>query len=309
MKTRTTLVMRIILALSLGIAFLAMNTVGTLTADADINSVKRNTVTIGMKVDRAIYGRDYVWFGSGWIHSDNVTVITAAHVLGAASDLLTEKPGMEYVVVKPYGSSGKLRVNEIMVASSTSDTGILTLQSSYNAPGSSLFLHDSGPDQGWTVTAVGTPGRGGPLGPEGTTRSGKVTAVSVRHFPDVFKFSGKIEGGMSGGPVISAQSFTVVGVNSASASHKETGKFMYSLAVKSRYVVNLINRRADAADVIVSTRIPTDRSDPVFLAGVGTALSVAGATDLAQRYARQLSTQGSRAARLLKALRKLLRIF
>ena len=90
MKTRTTLVLRAILALSLGIAFLAMNTVGTPTADANIENVKRSTVTIGIKSSWSPTG--YIWAGSGWIYQDKTTVVTAAHVVGGPSPLQGQLP-------------------------------------------------------------------------------------------------------------------------------------------------------------------------------------------------------------------------
>lgn len=243
--------------------------------------VARRTVTIGLKVD---WG--YLECGSGWIHSDNVTVITAAHVLAALSTARTNYK-TEGVVVKPYHSSKWLRADVVMVASRKSDVGHLSLPSPYNAGGPPLTIANSDPEVSLPIIAFGTANYPAEiLGPEysgfrgisveGTMRTGVVTAPS--HFPrDMFKLTAKIEDGMVGGPIVDANG-TVVGVTSNSQN-----------GIKAHCIVDLINNRGDN---IVSTSIPADvaahrRTKRLFLKGVSHALNRMGMGDLADEIRRR----------------------
>lgn len=300
MKTRTTLVMRVLLALSLGIAFLAMNTVGTLTADANIENVKRSTVSFGITTTNSPTG--YLWGGSGWIHHDKTTVVTAAHVIGSLSELLITHRNAE-LCVRPYGSSQDLRVNNLIKVSANSDVAILTLQSPYHEV-LGLDLHDHGPSEGAKVTAVGTPTANKEywhLGPEGTTKSGEVTKISVPESRYFFEISCVTEIGMSGGPTVLDSNSVVVGLNSG-------GTETYSYSTHSHQILDLMRSRGDVITTTISSGIPLDGRSPVYLAGVGSLLTNLGRKDLAQKYVQRLSAQGSRAARFLRYLRWIIRI-
>ena len=249
--------------------------------------VARRTVTIGLKVDPAIWNRSYLECGSGWIHSDNVTVITAAHVLAALSTAITSYKGEGVVVKPPYGTSKWLRTDVGMVTSRKSDVGHLSLASPYNAGGPPLTIANSDPEVSLPIIAFGTanypaeifgPEYFGRVSVEGTMRTGVVTAPS--HFPrDIFKLTAKIEDGMVGGPIVDANG-TVVGVTSNSQN-----------GIKSHCIVDLIN---DRGDNIVSASIPADiaarrrtkraarrRTKRLFLKGVSDALNLMGMDDLA----------------------------
>ena len=302
MKTRTTLVLRAILALSLGIAFLAMNTVGTPTADANIENVKRSTVSIAVASPDSTTG--YLWIGSGWIDEDKTTVVTAAHVVGGLSEFLTM---LDYhVIVKPYKVDAYLPVNQLVRYSSSADVALLTLQSPYHeVPG--LTIDSNGPSQKAEVTSVGTPGHPDEdrrifyLGPEGTTKSGKVVATFVEGFPYVFKVEpNTLLGGMSGGPTVLNHG-VVVGVNSMSDGEA-------AFIVNSSHVLTMMRYSPEIRTTSLSSGIPLDGRDALYLAGVGSLLIRVGRDDLAQKYMRRLSTQGSRGARFLRYLRLLIRL-
>lgn len=228
-------------------------------------------VQIGLKVDPAIWNQSYVYCGCGWIHSDNVTVITTAHVLVALSKAITNPRvrGVEYVVVDPIHSSDSLRANVVMVASRRSDVGLLFLPSPYNAGGPPLTIASSDPEVDLPVIVYGRPCE-------------VVEAATKRLHPGTFKFDdfnleAELQEIVDGMPIVDLNG-TVVGITSVSNYYR--GKVSL-IGIKSRCIVDTINY---VGDNIVSTSIPADGRKNAFLKGVSHALNQMGMDDLADEF-------------------------
>ena len=190
------------------------------------------------------------------------------------------------------------------------DVAILTLQSPYHeAPGftmANVQLCDK-------VTSVGTPFFEPPphlserergkmrvtrLSQEDTSMTGEVQALHIKAFPYAFRLSVPILVGMSGGPGVLNHG-GVVGVNCI-------GTKQISGLTPSSAVRRLMRSSGEVITTTTSSGIPLDGRNAQYLAGVGAILISAGRDDLAQKYMRQLSYQGSRGARFLKYLRLLM---
>ena len=289
MKTRTTLVLRAILALSLGIAFLAMNTVGTPTADADLSRARMNACTV-----KAIY-RDGTEkpIGSGFF-LDSTTVITNRHVVTYHEN--QKGYAVTRYEVKACDSNTWYRVNSTgRIPKNDADLAVLKLESS--VPGKSLSIAPDGSRKtGQQIYAIGTPL--GQMEVECSVTDGVISHERRRDGWRTFQHSAHIVKGNSGGPVLYSRG-EVVGVNFASWGLKNLevlSNLHLSFSVASEEIPGAISGQEK------SLPLPKENLSTMAILGYSLMLTRTGYSDAALSAIRPLEQSNSNYLRALAEL-------
>ena len=143
--------------------------------------------------------------GSGFLVDANGLVVTNYHVVSAYADR-PERYDVEYV--RHDGHKGPLSLVDIDVVN---DLALLRL---LNPPGYFVELADALPAHGESIYSIGNPHDLG-----WTVVPGTYNGIAANSFYERIHFSGSVNPGMSGGPVLNSAG-KVIGVNVASAGNQ-----------------------------------------------------------------------------------------
>lgn len=284
MKTRTTLVMRVLLALSLGIAFLAMPQY----TNADVSEAQKTTVTIG----RSSGGRRVTPIGSGFYISRD-EIATNAHVvalpLSLHGDVRYYALACGGEVWHPLATQGKVDTDHdlaILKVSTPSNHVIRLADSDFLKVGDSVYV-------------IGTPR--GDLSLQCTVTMGTISREGSPYQRGCFQTDAAIIHGNSGGPVVDADG-TAVGVSVSGLFQPVKFLFWtlavipsdYNFAVRSNHLVSL-DRSESLRQVPIT---PQDLfPNAASLVGLGQILNQLGEHEAAlSAYTLAISCGGTAAA-------------
>ncbi|MEM1061042.1 MAG: serine protease [Planctomycetota bacterium] len=142
-------------------------------------------------------------FGSGFLYGDRRTIATAAHCVAArdVGDLL-------FVFAPSEPDEETVSGAELVYFDAKQDVALLTLSEPIgdHRP---YFLSLSKPSPGIDIVILGNPGRSAVADPT-YARSGAIADVR----PDEFSLDIEVKPGYSGGPVVKADTFDVLGITS-----------------------------------------------------------------------------------------------
>jgi hypothetical protein len=185
---------------------------------------------VQIKIVNRISGRK-VSIGSGFFVDGKGLLATNYHVVRKAV-LYPEDYQVKFV-----DSAGKEHFADVIEIDVLSDLALVqsTLDTS-----SYLTLSDSLPDKGVTIFSMGNPSDIGMMVVPGT-----YNGIRSDQLVDFITFSGAINGGMSGGPVINSQSL-VVGINVRSMPGKQIGFLVPVDKLKQLMTQHQANLKASA---------------------------------------------------------------
>ena len=143
--------------------------------------------------------------GSGFVVGDGFTVATNYHVVSTAV-FHPDKYRIEFE--RDDGSTGNLSLFDIDIVND------LALLKSYEDLGLPLAIREAEPNKGAEIFALGNP-----LDLGMTVVSGTYNGLADHNYYDRIHFSGSINSGMSGGPVLDSES-RIVGINVATAGNQ-----------------------------------------------------------------------------------------
>lgn len=196
--------MRRTVALLAGLALYALATVTASAQDARSLFSEFNDRIYQIRIIERSTGKQ-AGLGSGFLVSADGLIVTNFHVVAAYTDA-PERYHLEFVRIN--GESGALDVINFDVVND------LALLRRADPPGYFLALGDALPAQGEAIYSIGNPHDLG-----WTVVPGTYNGITAHSAFERIHFSGSVNPGMSGGPVINA-SGEVIGVNVATAGNQ-----------------------------------------------------------------------------------------
>ena len=160
--------------------------------------------------------------GSGFVVDDEFTVATNYHVIATA---VSKPDKYRLVFVRDNGTEGELSLFDIDIVN---DLALLKSEASLGEP---LIVSELEPKKGARIFALGNP-----LDLGMTIVPGTYNGLADHSYYERIHFSGSINSGMSGGPVVDAGG-DIVGVNVATAGNQ------VSFLVPANKLVALLNKQ------------------------------------------------------------------